>query len=204
MDSLMPLLYSTQHALHARAHTHAHAHAHMHTIKTNSTDVRKHAISSHISWNLLYALCLQTACTRAHTHTQQSIRTHNTSTTPHTHTQHISHICRYSTLDEAQLASFGVYDSTHRQKILSKIAGSEDFDNMLGDLDSVIKDLEMFTVVSNAHVKSTRGIGARRVGGNCNVNVNVCSPVWPILYRRFSSVWLSALWLTYILAALLS
>ncbi|KAL5496471.1 hypothetical protein EMCRGX_G012764 [Ephydatia muelleri] len=63
-----------------------------------------------------------------------------------------SSVSSLSTLDEAQLASFGVYDSTHRQKILSKIAGSEDFDNMLGDLDSVIKDLEMFTVPKPAPV----------------------------------------------------
>ncbi len=42
-------------------------------------------------------------------------------------------------------------DSNHRRAILYKSGPGdsidEDFDNMLGDLSSVIKDLEMFSVV---------------------------------------------------------
>ncbi len=45
-------------------------------------------------------------------------------------------------------------DANHRRAILNKATGNDgaagvtdDFDNMLGDLDSVIKDLEMFSVV---------------------------------------------------------
>lgn len=55
------------------------------------------------------------------------------------------------TLKDSQLINLGVLDSNHRRAILNKASGSaditDDFDNMLGDLDSVIKDLEMFSVV---------------------------------------------------------
>ncbi len=60
---------------------------------------------------------------------------------PHTH----------SSLDDSSLLSLGVLDSNHRRAILNKSGPGDsiddDFDNMLGDLSSVIKDLEMFTVV---------------------------------------------------------
>ncbi len=44
----------------------------------------------------------------------------------------------------------GVFDANHRRAILSKAHESvaSDFDSMLGDLTSVIRDLESFTVVS--------------------------------------------------------
>ena len=57
------------------------------------------------------------------------------------------------TLTDRQLIELGVLDANHRRAILNKAntsgAGdvSDDFDNMLGDLNSVIKDLEMFSVV---------------------------------------------------------
>ena len=42
-----------------------------------------------------------------------------------------------------------MFDANHRSAILNKATGgfSDDFDSMLGDLSSVIKDLESFTVV---------------------------------------------------------
>lgn len=61
-------------------------------------------------------------------------------------------ICRR--LNDGILIDLGVLDSNHRRAILNKASASggasditDDFDNMLGDLDSVIKDLEMFSVV---------------------------------------------------------
>lgn len=57
-----------------------------------------------------------------------------------------------SSLDDNTLLSLGVLDSNHRRAILHKASPGDsvdqDFDNMLGDLSSVIKDLEMFSVVS--------------------------------------------------------
>ncbi len=57
----------------------------------------------------------------------------------------------HSSLDDSTLLSLGVLDSNHRRAILYKSGPGdsidEDFDNMLGDLSSVIKDLEMFSVV---------------------------------------------------------
>ena len=54
-------------------------------------------------------------------------------------------------LNDGVLIELGVLDSNHRRAILNKASGAggitDDFDNMLGDLDSVIKDLEMFSVV---------------------------------------------------------
>ena len=49
------------------------------------------------------------------------------------------------------LTEIGILDANHRAAILHK-AGSnvgleDDFNNMLGDLSSVIKDLECFSVV---------------------------------------------------------
>ncbi len=57
-------------------------------------------------------------------------------------------VCR--SLDDGSLAVLGVYDGNHRRAIISKAheAVASDFDNMLGDLSSVIRDLEAFTVVS--------------------------------------------------------
>lgn len=56
-----------------------------------------------------------------------------------------------SSLDDSKLLGLGVLDSNHRRAILHKSGAGEtledDFDNMLGDLSSVIKDLEMFSVV---------------------------------------------------------
>lgn len=57
------------------------------------------------------------------------------------------------TLTDRQLIELGVLDANHRRAILNKASASaagdvtDDFDNMLGDLNSVIKDLEMFSVV---------------------------------------------------------
>ena len=50
-----------------------------------------------------------------------------------------------------QLVDIGILDANHRRAIISK-AGvdpdiDDDFNNMLGDLSSVIKDLECFSVV---------------------------------------------------------
>lgn len=57
--------------------------------------------------------------------------------------------CR--SLTDRKLIELGVLDANHRRAILNKASGAgeitDDFDNMLGDLDSVIKDLEMFSVV---------------------------------------------------------
>lgn len=45
--------------------------------------------------------------------------------------------------------AIGVYDGNHRRAIVNKAsAATSDFDSMLGDLSSVIRDLEAFTVVS--------------------------------------------------------
>lgn len=57
--------------------------------------------------------------------------------------------CPHSTLDDARLSSLGVFDGNHRRAIISKanLGVDTDFDSMLGDLNSVIKDLEAFTVV---------------------------------------------------------
>ncbi len=43
----------------------------------------------------------------------------------------------------------GILDANHRRAILNKISPGvdDDFNNMLGDLSSVIKDLECFSVV---------------------------------------------------------
>ncbi len=59
-------------------------------------------------------------------------------------------VCQPSSLDDSKLLGLGVLDSNHRRAILHKVGGEtmeDDFDNMLGDLSSVIKDLEMFSVV---------------------------------------------------------
>ena len=61
-------------------------------------------------------------------------------------------VCQYllSSLDDQTLLALGVLDSNHRRAILHKASPmdiEQDFDNMLGDLSSVIKDLEMFSVV---------------------------------------------------------
>ena len=58
--------------------------------------------------------------------------------------------CVCSTLDDQKLLGIGVLDANHRRAILHKATSNvdDDFSNMLGDLSSVIKDLEMFSVVS--------------------------------------------------------
>ena len=114
------------------------------------------------------------------------------------------HGCYRSSLDEAQLASFGVYDATHRQKILSKLnanAGGEDFDDMLGDLDSVIKDLEMFTVVSNANFFFLADCKfSIDLEGKAYANVSAL----PFCQHGVGAqLWLDLLWPTPVLAALL-
>ncbi len=64
-------------------------------------------------------------------------------------------------LNDGILIELGVLDANHRRAILNKAGASggaenitDDFDNMLGDLDSVIKDLEMFSVVVSYTRKS--------------------------------------------------
>lgn len=64
-----------------------------------------------------------------------------------------------SSLNDMKLIELGVLDANHRRTILNKASGGgavdlgDDFDNMLGDLDSVIKDLEMFSVVVSSSCK---------------------------------------------------
>jgi len=55
----------------------------------------------------------------------------------------------FRSLDESQLTSLGVFDGNHQRLILNKASSgiTSDFENMLGDLNSVIKDLESFSVV---------------------------------------------------------
>jgi hypothetical protein len=81
------------------------------------------------------------------------------------------------------LIELGVLDANHRRAILNKATGSggaaavtDDFDNMLGDLDSVIKDLEMFSVVVsctreiawNASMKARCAVlGGKPLAGCC-------------------------------------
>ena len=52
-------------------------------------------------------------------------------------------------LTDYDLTNVGILDANHRRAILNKIQPGvdEDFNNMLGDLSSVIKDLECFSVV---------------------------------------------------------
>ena len=54
-----------------------------------------------------------------------------------------------SALDDDKLTVLGVFNANHRRAILNKASSAitSDFDDMLGDLSSVIKDLEAFTVV---------------------------------------------------------
>jgi len=54
----------------------------------------------------------------------------------------------FRSLDESQLTSLGVFDGNHQRLILNKASSgiTSDFENMLGDLNSVIKDLESFSV----------------------------------------------------------
>lgn len=60
-------------------------------------------------------------------------------------------LCNRS-LNDHELTNIGILDANHRRAILNKIGGAvdDDFSNMLGDLSSVIKDLECFSVVSPA------------------------------------------------------
>ena len=53
-------------------------------------------------------------------------------------------------LNDNTLIDLGVLDANHRRVILNKSSPNVDmdFDSMLGDLSSVIKDLEAFSVVS--------------------------------------------------------
>lgn len=64
----------------------------------------------------------------------------------HTHT----HTRSPRSLNDNLLIDLGVLDANHRRVILNKATSSVDmdFDSMLGDLSSVIKDLETFSVVS--------------------------------------------------------
>ena len=66
-------------------------------------------------------------------------------------------VFRHRTLNDNKLIELGVLDSNHRRAILSKASGagdfSDDFDSMLGDLSSVIKDLETFSVVVSCLIK---------------------------------------------------
>ena len=53
-------------------------------------------------------------------------------------------------LTDYDLTNVGILDAHHRRAILNKLQPvglDEDFNNMLGDLSSVIKDLECFSVV---------------------------------------------------------
>lgn len=59
-------------------------------------------------------------------------------------------------LNDYELTNIGILDANHRRAILHKISSGggggnvdEDFNSMLGDLSSVIKDLECFSVVCN-------------------------------------------------------
>lgn len=72
-----------------------------------------------------------------------------------------SSIASLERLNDNILIDLGVLDSNHRRAILNKASTSggaasvtDDFENMLGDLDSVIKDLEMFSVVPS-HIDNT-------------------------------------------------
>ena len=60
-----------------------------------------------------------------------------------------SMLCAFRTLNDNKLIDVGILDSNHRRAILNKInpGVDQDFNNMLGDLSSVIKDLECFSVV---------------------------------------------------------
>lgn len=55
----------------------------------------------------------------------------------------------FRSLDESRLTALGVFDGNHRRAILNKASSgiTSDLDNVLGDLDSAIKDLEAFSVV---------------------------------------------------------
>lgn len=54
-------------------------------------------------------------------------------------------------LNDYELTNIGILDANHRRAILNKISTSGgmdvDFNNLMGDLDSVISSLECFSVV---------------------------------------------------------
>ena len=63
-----------------------------------------------------------------------------------------SHTCTtHRRLSDYDLTSIGILDANHRRAIVNKASSSsgadDDFNNVLGDLSSVIKDLEFFSVV---------------------------------------------------------
>lgn len=66
-------------------------------------------------------------------------------------------LCRK--LNDHELTNIGILDANHRRAILHKASGGgmeDDFSSMLGDLSSVIKDLECFSVVSGGQGVVTR------------------------------------------------
>ena len=63
----------------------------------------------------------------------------------------------FRSLNDYELTNIGILDANHRRAILNKIGGGggggggggmdADFNNLMGDLDSVISSLECFSVV---------------------------------------------------------
>lgn len=59
-------------------------------------------------------------------------------------------------LNDYELTNIGILDANHRRAILNKIGGTDaDFNNLMGDLDSVISSLECFSVVCGVYPRGS-------------------------------------------------